>query len=205
MQEDINRQFSQLLGRGASADELAYLGKFIDEGHLQPFEISQLIQAMPEYQQKQLNADTSAYGDLLAKSDADVLGKAGAAINSQFARLGRPVSSGQVGALAQVGQNLAQQRQSALAQFYGNGLNTNRSLAQGYGQNALSRGYGLRDEARHRGWEIEDYYRQQNDFNNYQNAHSGWNAITPQFVAGGLFQAGGQALGAYAGGMAARR
>lgn len=196
----LNQQFQQLLGRDISQDEFKYLGKFMDDGQLQGHEIGQIVQSMPEFQRQQLDRDANAFSEKLNAQNSSILDQAAASANSQFANLGRPVSSGMVAQVAQAGGQLAQQRQSALAAFYGGGLQNNMANQYGQGQNSLNRGYGLRDEARQRGYQIEDYYRQQNDFNNYQNAHSGWNAITPEFAVG-LAAKGGMAYAT--GGMSA--
>lgn len=196
----LNDQFQQLLGRQISPDEFQYLGKFMNEGNLQGHEIGQLVQSLPEYQNNLLNKNTAQFGQQLNAQNQAILGQAGAEANSRFASLGRPNTSAIGASILQAGGQLAQQRQSALADFYGRGLQQNAALGVQQGQNALNRGYGLRDETRQRGYQIEDYYRQQNDFNNYQNAHSGWNAITPEFVASGLFSIGGKAAAAATGG-----
>lgn len=209
----INRQFQELLGRAPSSDEMDYFNKFINEGSLQAEEIGQILQSLPEYQQRKLETDTSAYNDRLTANDDKFLSNAtdriGAQVNSRFAGMGRPVSSALAastfGQAGQVAQGLQQNRQSLLADFYGRGLNRNAALGVDQGQGAKARGYGLRDESRHRAWDIEDYYRQQNDFNNYQNSKSGWNAITPEFAVNAAIGAAGKIGAAYAGGYAGSR
>lgn len=204
---DINSQFQQILGRAATPDEQAFLNKFINEGSLQPQEIGQFLQSLPEYQDTLLNKNVAAYDQRLQAADTQALQQgadiAGAQATSRFAGLGRPNSSAlaaQVyGQTGQLSQGLAQRRQSALADFYGRGLQQNATLAGSQGQAALNRGYGLRDEGRRRQYEIEDYYRQKNDAESARLGQSGWNAITPEFVASGLFSVGGQAAGGAAG------
>jgi hypothetical protein len=195
----VAQQFVSILGRRATPEELDHFGKFIDQGHLDPTEIGQVLQSSPEYQNTLLKQQGQQYGDMLAQGDEAQLGRANSQITAQLARAGRSGSSALESGLAQAAGGLAQQRQSALAAFYGRGLQQNAGLGQQMGAGALSRGYGLRDEARQRNYQIEDYYRQQNDYNNYQNAHSGWNAITPEFA---LTQ-GVKALGAIGSGAAA--
>ncbi len=211
----IQEQFQAILGRAATPSELQYLGKFMDEGHLQPQEIGQFLQSMPEFQQTQLNKNTQAYGAQLNEQNKAILDQAGAAANSRFASLGRPNTSAQGASVLQAGGQLAQQRQSLLADFYGRGLNQNQALGAQQGSYALQRGYGQRDEQKRRNWEIEDYYRQQNDFNTSQNARSGFKFLTPEFVANagvkvaGMYAAsktggaagGGQETGAYPSGL----
>lgn len=201
--EDINRQFMQFLGRAATPDEVAYLSKFIQEGSLQPAEIGQIVQGLPEFQDRRLDADVGRYREALAASDQDILGRAGAAINSQFASLGRPVTSAQAGALGQVAQNLAQQRQSALANFYGQGLRETSALQRAYGQGVLERGYGLRDDAlshqRQLSLTREGNYAQKDLYSQY--AHNQKRQAQNQFIG----QLGGAAIGGAFGGLPGAR
>lgn len=201
----INQQFQSILGRPASQDELDFFGKFLDEGSLQHEEIGQVIQSLPEGQRKQLAADTSAYGAKLNEQNAAILDQAGASAASRFAGLGRPQTSALGASVMQAGGQLAQARQSALADFYGQGLKQASGSGISLGENALSRGYGLRDETRKRGYEIQDYYRQKNDYEDAKNASSGWNAITPEFVTGQVLGAAGKAGAAYLGGYGGAR
>lgn len=206
----ILEQFRSLLGRDPKQDELDFFNQFINSGELQVEEIGQVLQSLPEFQGKQLTTDTNAYDQRLQTADNQTLQRgadvAGAQATSRFAGLGRPNSSalaasvyGQTGALA--GQ-MADRRASALADFYGRGLQRNAALGAQQGQSALARGYGLRDEARQRAYQFEDYYREQNDYNTAKKSAGGWNAITPEFVASGLFSIGGKAAAAKTGGMA---
>jgi len=192
----IDAQFMQLLGRPATPDEREYFGKFINQGELQVHEIGQILQSTPEFQKAQLGKDTAAYGQQLNAQNADILNMAGAQANSRFASLGRPNTSAMGASVMQAGGQLAQQRQSALADFYGRGLQSNAALGAQQGMAATDRGYQERDTVRQRNWDVEDYYRQQNDYNTAKKSASGWNAITPEFVASGLFSMGGQMAGA---------
>lgn len=208
----LTNQFRDVLGRLPSQDELDYFQKFITEGRIQPQEVGQILQSTPEFQQTQLNKNTEAYGQRLDASNNEALQRgadvAGAQAQSRFAGLGRPNSSalaasvfGQTGQLA--GQ-LAQQKQSALASFYGQGLQTNQNAYAQQGQGILNNAYGMRDEERiaqrNRNWEIEDYYRQQND---EQNAQHGINRTFGSPLLGrtfnGIFNLGAAYLGGKAG------
>lgn len=187
---DVQRQVQMLLGRPATADEITYYNKFIQDEGLTPYEVGQAIQSLPEYQGKQLETQGQKYSQALGANDQGILGQAAAMGQSRFAGLGRPQSSAQGAQFAQAAQNLAQSRQSALAAFYGQGLQNvaNQSLAQGQG--ALERGYGLRDEKRQRGYQMEDYTRQSNAYQDYLNAQK---RSRNQGLA---LQAGTMALGA---------
>jgi hypothetical protein len=195
---DVNRQLQLLLGRDATADEISFFDKFIQQEGLTPYEIGQAIQSMPEYQSRALNRDMASYGAELAKSDEGILNQAAAIGQSRFAQLGRPVTSAQAGALAQAGQNLAQQRQSALAAFYGQGLNVKRSLGQSQGQGALERGYGLRDEAREREYQLQDRNYMKEMYDQYTARQA--RAQRSGALGSTLGAIGGAAIGGYFGG-----
>lgn len=162
----VAQQYVNVLGRQASPFEIDNLSKFIEDGHLNPEEVGQIIQSFPEYQNTLLQKNGQQYSDLLAANDARTLGQAAQTGNAALAGLGRQGSSALDMGIASQAGNLAAQRQNAIAAFYGKGLQNNMGLSQMYGQNALARGYGLRDESRQRNYQIEDYYRQQNDYNN---------------------------------------
>ena len=206
----INGQFQNLLGREVSQDEFGYFQKLIDSGQLDVHEIGQILQSHPEYQNKQLNADTEAYGAKLAAGDNQILQQgadvAGAQAQSRFASLGRPNSSAMAaqvyGQTGQIAQGLAQRRQGALADFYGKGLQNNAALGAQNGQGALARSYFTQDRAHQEAQDQYWYNRQGNDYQNAKNAAGGWNAITPEFVGSGLFSIAGKAAAAKTGGMA---
>lgn len=197
----VGEQYLQVLGRQARPEELDYLSRFIDQGELSALEVGQFLQSLPEFQQTRLDQDTKRYSDLLAGSDRQILDQAGAAINSRFASLGRPVSSAQGGALAQVGQNLAMQRQSALANFYGQGLQRNSMNQFGMGQESLGRAYALQGEKRNQAWEREMFNisldAQRDAENRSTKDYLGKYAMQ---VGLGLAGAGGKALAFKAGG-----
>ena len=171
---DINSQFQSILGRLPTQDERDYLTKFMTEQGLQAHEVGQILQNTPEYQSKLLNQNVDAYGQKLQANDNQILQQgadiAGAQATSRFAGLGRPNSSALAasvfGRTGQLAGNLAQSRQSALAQFYGQGLQNNAALGAQNGQDAFNNVRQIQGEQRQRSYQIEDYYRQQNDYHN---------------------------------------
>lgn len=195
---DVNAQFRALLGRDGSPAELEFFNNFIAQEKITPYEIGLMVQGTPEAQGQALNRDVQAYGAQLAQGDQSILDRAAATAQSRFSSLGRPVTSAQAGALAQTAGNLALQRQSALAEFYGKGLNTNRSLQAGMGQGALERGYGLRDEARQRGYQIEDRNYMKGLYDEYLGQQR--RAGRAGALGSMLGAAGGAAIGGYFGG-----
>ena len=207
-------QFQQILGRAPSPDEAAFFQKFLSEGSIQPHEIGQILQATPEYQQSQLTKNAADFGTQLNAQNESILNQAGAAANSRFASLGRPVTSAQGASVLQAGGQLAQQRQSALASFYGQGLQNNAALGVQQGAGALERGYGMRDETRQFGQQLQLARYNQNNYNDYLNqanrrsrsrALTGFAGAAGGALIGGLVPGGGVAaagLGAGLGGQA---
>lgn len=207
----IDAQFQQILGRAPTPDELAFFNKYLNSGDLGAHEIGQVLQNTPEYQNSLLTKNLGQYGDVLQANDSKVLQQgadvAGTQAISRFASLGRPNSSAMAaqvfGKTGQLAGQLAQSRQSALADFYGRGLQQNAALGAQNGQSALSRAYFTADRRHQEDQDQYWYNRQQNDFNNAKNAAGGWNAITPEFGVNALVGVGGKVLGSYAGGRAA--
>lgn len=201
---DINAQFQQALGRPATPEESAYLQKFISEGNLQPGEIGTLLQGHPEYQANLLNKNVAQYGQTLQANDSNILqqgaDRAGAQAQSRFAGLGRQNSSGMAaqvfGQTGQIANGLAQSRQSALASFYGQGMQNNAAMAGQQGQQTLGRAYDQQNMKLQRQWQIDDYNRQQNDWNDAQN---GQNRLFGGAVASRLANSGMTAGAAYMG------
>lgn len=197
----ISLQFKNVLGRVPTQAEMDYLGKFMSEGSLGAHEIGQILQATPEYQNTQLQKNLGQYGDVLQASDTQSLQRgadiAGAQAQSRFAGLGRPGSSALAasvfGSTGQMASDLAAKRQSALASFYGQGLQTNAAMGAGQGQGLLERGYGLRDETRQRQYQIEDRNYMKQLYDEYASKQS---RAQRRGALGGLVGgAGGAALG----------
>jgi len=161
--------WKQTLGRTPTPQELAYIGKFLDEGGIGEYEASLIAQQLPEFQSKLMEQNTDRLGARLAASDQDILGRAAAASNSQFASLGRPVTSAQSAQVASAGAQLAQNRQALLADFYGKNLSHLQNSYAAQGQGALERAYGLRDETRQRKYQIEDRNYMNDMYQNYLN------------------------------------
>lgn len=201
-------QFYRVLGRAPTQDEVGYFSKFTEAGELQPEEIGQILQSLPEFQGKQLGRDTDAFGQRLQANDSRILQEgadiAGAQATSRFAGLGRPNSSAMAaqvfGQTGQLANSLAQSRQSALAQFYGQGMQNNAALGARQGQEARERGYGLRDESRERGYQIEDRNYMKGLYDEYSNRQS--RSQRKQALGGGIAGIAGGLGGAYLGSFA---
>lgn len=190
----INEQFQSSLGRDATDAEHGFFKPYVEGGFLSPYQIGQYAQGTPEAQQTRLQQYGKQFGDTLGQYDQTILGRAADTANAQFADNGRQWSSGQGNSILQAGQNLAMDRNQALAGFYGNGYQGLMSQFGNQSQGMLNRGYQKQDLQQQRDWQLQDYYLQQNDFNNYlrgQNVRNQQSAVTS-----GLFSLGSAGIGA---------
>lgn len=202
----VAQALQQGLGRQPTQNEIDQYSKYIKTGDLDYGSITQIAQGLPEADKARLDQYAGQYGDILGANDNKFLSQAadtfGAKVNSQFASLGRPNSSAMAAQVfsqgGQLAGQLAQQRQSALADFYGRGLSNNMGAYRDQGQSNMNRAYGLADQrsAFNRG--LLGYQTQRNDYStdlNNENAKNKQQAFN-QFV-GGL---GGAAIGGSLGG-----
>ena len=176
--QDINDQYQKYLGRAATQSEMADFNRFKDTGYvdLTSEDLGRIIQSHPEYQQQQLKNYGSQYENLLGQGDQRILNMAQNDLTGQFAGMGRNVTgSGYVNAFAQAAAGLAAQRQNTLANYYGQGFNNIMGQQVGRGNQAYGLGYGAQEKGVQRGWDIADYYRQQNDYNNALNGQESRN------------------------------
>lgn len=208
----VAQALRQGLGRNPTQSEIDQYSKYIKTGDLTYGEIGQIAQGLPEADRARLDTYATQYGNALGANDQQFLSQAadtfGAKANSQFASMGRPNSSamaaqvfGQGGQLA--GQ-LAQQRQSQIAAFYGQGLQNNMGAFRDQGQDALHRAYSLQDgrTAFNRG--LLGYQTQRNDYGvdlenqSRMNQRDAFNKLGGSLIGAGLGSMGG-------GGMAGAR
>lgn len=160
----LGQQFQSVLGRAPTPEEIDYLGKFLSENSIQPYEVGQILQGTTEYKQTLLDKNVAKYGQALEAADQPILQRgaeiAGRQARANFAGLGRPETSaiasqvfGQTGNLA---ADLAAKRQNALSSFYGQGLRGNMDTTASNASSALERAYGIRDEKRNRQYALEN-------------------------------------------------
>lgn len=193
----LQDQFTRLLGREPRQDELDFFKKFIDQGELTEFEVGQILQSTPEFQQTQLRTQGQELGQQLAQGDERILGRAADQIQSRFRRQGRAGSSGESAQFAQTAGNLAAQRQQQLAGFFGQGLGGIRQLGVQQGLGAQERGFGVRSDLLNRSRQLEDFRLERQSFEDQlstQNRRNRQNA----FLQAGL-NLPGQLLGAFGG------
>jgi len=192
----IREQFMRVLGRDARPDEIEFFNGFLAENDLTPFDVGEIIAGHPEAQQTRLNQQTDQYGQMLGKYDDQILGQAQKTLQGQFARMGRPSSTGYTAAFSNAARDVAMARQGQLAQFYGGGLQGLQNQYMAAGSSQVPRALGLRDERRQRGWAIDDYYRAQNDYNSAMRGQSTRNLQGSLLNAGiNLAARGAAALG----------
>ena len=194
--DTLNGLYQQHLGRDITQAEYNYFDE--KKSMMQGIDISSLIAGHPEAQSRRLGQYGQQYAGQLAANDQQILNQAGQAIGGSFSEMGRGAgSSGMGNAMIQAGQNLAMDRNSQLASFYGQGYGNvmgqygnerSGDIGQYYGNLAMDRQYN---------YDKELYGRQQNDYNNYFKQQRSSN-LTNQIV-GGVLGLGGMALGGYMG------
>ena len=151
-QKQITDLFQAQLGRAPTQNELGYFSQMGQGtngvGGMSAYEAEQAVGATPEAQLSTLGKYTDLYSQQLGKYDNQMLGQAQNQLMGQFRQLGRANSTGYINAFAQAAQNLAMNRQSQMAQFYGQGLGGAMQSQVGAGQGALGRSYGLQENER---------------------------------------------------------
>lgn len=115
---DLNALYQQHLGRDINPQEFAALNPMIGQHGLNDFDLSQIIQGMPDAQAYRNKNSQAELGRMLGANDDEILGKAANAAAVNARQRGVSDSSSIGAATLSAGQGLAMQRQNALAQFY---------------------------------------------------------------------------------------
>ena len=150
---DINQVYQNMFGSAPDAGTVNSMLQYSNNGSvpLTSFDVQQIFQATPQYQQQQLAQNGNQMQNLLGASDQRILGLSQQALTGQFAQQGRNIgSSGYLGAYANAAANLAMGRQQQMANFYGGGFQNimqsstqQGQQAQGYGQNQMASTLGF--------------------------------------------------------------
>ena len=208
----VSQALQQGLGRVPTQNEIDQYSKYVKTGDLDYGEISQIAQGLPEADKARLEQYATQFGDKLNAQNGAIIDQAANAASSKFASLGRPNTSAMGASVLQAGGQLAQQRQSALADFYGRGLGNNMLAFRGQGQDALNRAQSLGDSrtAYNRG--LSGYQTQRNDYGTdlynqeLKNKRQAYNQFGGSLIGAGIGGAlggtGGARLGAGIGGQA---
>ena len=146
---DISQSYQSILGRAPTAQEIEQFKRFGSTGavDLTAADIAEIIGGLPEAQEKTLGRFGQQYGQQLAGNDQQMLDMAGKSLTQQFNQLGRGTdTSAYINAFAGAARDLAMQRQSTLAQFYGQGYQG--IMGQQVGQSQANRQFGLSNLSR---------------------------------------------------------
>lgn len=160
---DLGEVFKSTLGREATPQELEFFKPSVEKGEISPYEVGQILQGTPEYQQSLLNTQTKQLGDVLGQGDVEYMNRAGDVLQSQFARQGRtitPGASSYTQAFANTARDMALQRQGQIANYYGAGLGDIARLGVASADQAQSRGQSLADMYRQRQFDLENMEKQ---------------------------------------------
>ncbi len=208
----VAEALKQGLGRAPTQNEIDQYSKYIKTGDLDYGEIGQIAQGLPEADRARLDQYATQFGDKLNAQNKEIIDMAGASANSRFASLGRPNTSALGASVMQAGGALAQARQSALANFYGQGLQDNMGSYRNQGNAAMSRAYGLTDKRTDYNRSLLGYQTQRSDYGadlynqEMKNKRQAFNQLAGSLagagVGGAMGGVGGARLGAGIGGQA---
>jgi hypothetical protein len=184
MTGDVNQLFQSMLGRDATGDEASHFSKLLASGAGDTYTLSQALQQLPEYQNKQNATQRDALrGELSAADQTYFQQNLMPAIQSQFAQSGRVVNSDSA-ALASAFANAGTQQNTAREQYLAqlgasdyantrqNTINQYLSQQQRNWQTqdqTTGRNYQLADQSYGRSNDITDYQRQQAAYQDYLN------------------------------------
>lgn len=198
--DDVQQQFSLVLGREPRESELADLTRFLDTNYvdLSAEEIGQILKSMPEARERDLQRYGKLYEEQLTRVDEGLLGEASEFLRGEYTRLGRPETSGYASSLTRAATELGRERRAVLADFYGRGYGGIYGQIGAQGLQTRERGIQSLERRTELAREKEIYFQQQSDFNAYLNAQNRRQRSQALLSAGlGL---GGALLGAGIGG-----
>lgn len=208
---DINGVYQQLLGHGASQSELDHFGKMLASGELDPYELNQFVQQLPEYQQKQDAQFRSGLNDELGKYDQSVFDREKENVISRFSQAGRLNSPSLDYALTDLMGKISENRSNYLAQLSAQQYGGNKDSARADYQTTLSKMLEGQNYNRARTDQLSDFYRgRSNDIADYQTQRSAYmdylKAMPQQQsgsgIGGAIGSVIGTGIGAYTGGPA---
>jgi hypothetical protein len=197
--------FQSTLGRPPTQYELDHFSKQLAQGD-DPLILQQTLQQSGEYLDKKAAQFRDQQSQQLQGFQDQAFAKAQPQIISSFMRAGRLNSSGLQSALANAQAELTQQNNQYLAGLSREDFLNSQGQAQNvFAQNTLpsvQRAQALTDlkyqlpfqgsnDVLARGNELQDYYRQQNDFNRYLQAQKDQSRVNGQYQ---LYGAGLSAL-----------
>lgn len=202
---DVDSIMQDLFKRGASDAEVQHFGALLASGEVDPYELRAFVMETPEYRTQQDTAFREKVGGELADLDTKAFGRQKEDVISRFSKAGRLGSTALDFALTDLMGQIAEKRQGFLSTLSADLYRGNKESARADYGTMLSqmgadrdRSYGLQDAYRTRGWNVNDYNRQSQD---YMRALSSQRGGTPWWSLGaGALGAG---LGSFGGPMGA--
>lgn len=161
--DKVNKQFQDLLSRGATAEEADYFGRLLASGQVTDYEINQFVQALPEYQNIQ---DKNFRGGLegeLAGYDEKAFGRERENILSQYTKAGLQNSSALDFAITDALGKVQEQRGQFLAGLSSQQYGGNKAAARSDYENMRNTYQGNQDYSRNRSDQYLDYLTQRSD------------------------------------------
>lgn len=221
---DINATLMSKLGREATASELNYFGKQMEQGNLDAYGLEAFVKGTEEFQTGYTKKAREELKGELGALDTEYLTKLEKPLQAKYSAQGRPGAGAFGSALITAGQDLAAQRGSYLANIGYQGAQQGLETLKGQYQSGLNQMYQSQQNQRDMATNNTGRYYSQAEYNRQlagqqqlmalQNRYARQNQ--PTFMQGllpGLIQAGatlggaaiaGPVGGAVAGAAAAR-
>jgi hypothetical protein len=204
---DINATLMSKLGREATASELNYFGKQMEQGNLDAYGLESFVKGTEEFQTNYTKKAREELKTELGETDQAYLDKVNSALQAKYNTQGRSGAGAFGASLITAGKDLASERGSYLANIgYQNAQQGSDILKSQYQQNLnqmyQNQGYGqgLAQEARNRYYSTADYNRNQGGQQQLMALQQQYaRANQPTFMQGllpGLIQAGATIGGA---------
>jgi hypothetical protein len=163
--KDINSELMSKLGREATASELNYFGKQMEQGNLDTYGLQSFIKSTEEFQ---TNYTKKARTDLTAElgaTDQEYLNKVDKSLQAKYAGQGRSGAGAFGSAMITAGKDLANERGSYLANIgYQNAQQGVDTLKGQYQQN-LNQMYTSQQQNQNFANESRNRYYSQADYN----------------------------------------
>jgi hypothetical protein len=205
----INDIYQQLLGHGASQDELDHFGKLLASGEVDPYELQEFVKSGTEYQTNADKTFRSGLNDELGAYDDKVFGREKENVISRYAQAGRLNSPSLDYALTDLMGKISEQRSNYLAQVSAQQYGGNKAAARSDYETTLNGVLNNNAADKARQQQLDDYYRMRADnVSDYNTQASSYydalraNRVKSANPAGNAFAgaASGAALGGAVGG-----
>lgn len=125
----VNKMFQDTYGRQASQDELSHYSTLLSSGQADPYQLSQFLQSLPEYQNAQDTKFRQGLDSQLQDSDQNFFNRVSPQISQKYAMMGRPTSPALSVAMTDLAAQLSENRGNYMAQLSASQYGGNKTAA----------------------------------------------------------------------------